>query len=447
MKRKKQRQMNFRQKNNQKKLKNKKGITLIALVITIIVLLILAGVSIATLTGENGILTQANNSKVETRGAAVQEERDLWVADKEASKYSNGSAETLEQLINRLVEQNLLTEDEKDLILGNDEKGIEATGQVTIGSRTIVFGTSGTTLVDMFLAGKDCTEENCQNLEHLHIGDYVDYKPEVGKSIPSYESENGYGEQRYTVQGGTTWRVLGLDETTNELLITTGTPVKKDGSDPYFYMKGAESYVYCKKALDNVCTIFGTGEGASGARSIRIEDVNNALGVVKEGNIVYLKSDASKTTNIDVGGFLGKTFDYTNLDYTGYTPESFLQGKTAEEIGVNSIELDAYGYMETAVNASDRIKELIFAGTDTNKGEYSPYWLASPGVLVGSGCAHFGPGAVLGGYAISGYDYYFRSDGSEYDDNLAVRPVVSLKSGVTEEIVPKIPDQTEIPWE
>ena len=35
------------------------GITLIALVITIIVLLILAGVTIATLTGENGILTKA----------------------------------------------------------------------------------------------------------------------------------------------------------------------------------------------------------------------------------------------------------------------------------------------------------------------------------------------------------------------------------------------------
>ena len=39
--------------------KNSKGITLIALVITIIVLLILAGVTIATLTGDNGILTQA----------------------------------------------------------------------------------------------------------------------------------------------------------------------------------------------------------------------------------------------------------------------------------------------------------------------------------------------------------------------------------------------------
>ena len=48
-------------------MKNQKGITLIALVITIIVLLILAGVSIAMLMGENGILTQATKSK--TRNA------------------------------------------------------------------------------------------------------------------------------------------------------------------------------------------------------------------------------------------------------------------------------------------------------------------------------------------------------------------------------------------
>ena len=46
--------------------KNNRGITLIALVITIIVLLILAGVSIAMLTGENGILTQAQNAKNKT---------------------------------------------------------------------------------------------------------------------------------------------------------------------------------------------------------------------------------------------------------------------------------------------------------------------------------------------------------------------------------------------
>ena len=55
------------------KLKEMKGITLIALVITIIVLLILAGVSIATLTGENGILTQATNAKNKTKEAEADE--------------------------------------------------------------------------------------------------------------------------------------------------------------------------------------------------------------------------------------------------------------------------------------------------------------------------------------------------------------------------------------
>ena len=60
---------------NKFKSKNKKqeGITLIALVITIIVLLILAGVSIAMLTGENGILTQANNSKIQNSHGAVRD--------------------------------------------------------------------------------------------------------------------------------------------------------------------------------------------------------------------------------------------------------------------------------------------------------------------------------------------------------------------------------------
>ena len=53
--------------------KNEIGITLIALVITIIVLLILAGISIATLTGDNGILTQAQNAKEQTEIANEKE--------------------------------------------------------------------------------------------------------------------------------------------------------------------------------------------------------------------------------------------------------------------------------------------------------------------------------------------------------------------------------------
>ena len=57
--------------------KEKKGITLIALVITIIVLLILAGVSVATLTGKNGLLTQAQKAKEETEKASIEEQKKI----------------------------------------------------------------------------------------------------------------------------------------------------------------------------------------------------------------------------------------------------------------------------------------------------------------------------------------------------------------------------------
>ena len=60
-------------------MKNKNGITLIALVITIIVLLILAGVSIAMLAGQNGILTQAQSAKEETEQNVANEKVNLSV--------------------------------------------------------------------------------------------------------------------------------------------------------------------------------------------------------------------------------------------------------------------------------------------------------------------------------------------------------------------------------
>ena len=57
-----------------KTLKNAKGITLIALVITIIVLLILAGVSIEMITGDGGIIGKANDAKLETEKSDIQEQ-------------------------------------------------------------------------------------------------------------------------------------------------------------------------------------------------------------------------------------------------------------------------------------------------------------------------------------------------------------------------------------
>ena len=114
-------------------MRRNKGITLIALVIMIIVLLILATVSIATLTGENGILTQANKAKVETRGASVEEECSLWKINQEIdNKTTEGTAQTLDELLDSLEERNLITAEEKATI--------KETGEITIGSRTINFG-------------------------------------------------------------------------------------------------------------------------------------------------------------------------------------------------------------------------------------------------------------------------------------------------------------------
>ena len=61
--------------------RNQKGITLIALVITIIVLLILAGVSIAMLTGKNGILTRASESSEASIVGEIDEAVKLGIAE------------------------------------------------------------------------------------------------------------------------------------------------------------------------------------------------------------------------------------------------------------------------------------------------------------------------------------------------------------------------------
>ncbi len=80
-------------------MKNQKGVTLIALVVTIIVLLILAGVSIAMLTGDNGVLTQANEAKITNIEGRVEEEIDLAIqaaklaAESETAKNSGYSAD------------------------------------------------------------------------------------------------------------------------------------------------------------------------------------------------------------------------------------------------------------------------------------------------------------------------------------------------------------------
>ncbi len=83
-----------------KKTRNE-GITLIALVITIIVLLILAGVSIAMLTGDNGILTQASNAKTQQEYSSVVEGIKLsvneYITEKETGETTQSFIDWLKE--------------------------------------------------------------------------------------------------------------------------------------------------------------------------------------------------------------------------------------------------------------------------------------------------------------------------------------------------------------
>ena len=98
--------------NNRKK---EQGITLIALAVTIIVMLILAGVTIAALTSENGIINQASKVKETSKVAKTEEEAKLEYSNLILEKQMEGHGEETElsDVIGKLEENGYETT-EKD---------------------------------------------------------------------------------------------------------------------------------------------------------------------------------------------------------------------------------------------------------------------------------------------------------------------------------------------
>ena len=82
------------------KLKNKKGITLIALVVTVVVLIILAGVSINAVLGDNGIIKKANQAASVTKEAEVKEAINRTILE----FYLTNDYETLEDFLKAKAE-------------------------------------------------------------------------------------------------------------------------------------------------------------------------------------------------------------------------------------------------------------------------------------------------------------------------------------------------------
>ena len=596
--------------------KSTKGITLIALVVTIIILLLLAGVSIAMLTGNNGILTQGQRAKEETRIAGVEEVVKLYKQGKYIDSTTGSVTENANEMLENLKGQKLVSEDEidreneiitikrkdgsiakeiqygmvtitisktpengnarritlkvesvegtktsmneentwnfivnlsdnkkKDLIrsmypkavnketqnssnptnfktlndvisymvnknmiqensesafwswmeqkgginncLGNciyelcwNEETKEVNGYIIINpskenSDTYVAKENGEysfTIIDM-ATGKEynrkvnvnnivkpqkgtlaymyekaeeegCTNSDgsCTNAEHLHIGDYVNYNPlnfkdgtlEKDKTASSSTDENGYSDQTFSINTDTKWRVLGEDDR-GQILIVSADPVKKDmgeTNNPYFYLKGAKGYINAETALERISKIYGHGVGATGARSLKIEDVNKICGVTV--------GSKGLTPAVDESGDFGTTQSYTD-QYA--SPEDYLAGKRSNFSKTsNAYRYEGYNsLLKTATNT--RAYETIFFKKQTKK--YN--WLASRSVGVGSHCAGFCGGNVSYGYASMSYSV-FNSDGHEFENSNAVRPVVSLKSDVTTDIIPKIADQEEQDW-
>ncbi len=90
---------------------NQKGITLVALVITIIVLLILAGITIAALSGENGILVRARESKYASDISSAKELVILGIneciTDYYADKYVSNTSSVGEKTIQEYIIENI----------------------------------------------------------------------------------------------------------------------------------------------------------------------------------------------------------------------------------------------------------------------------------------------------------------------------------------------------
>ena len=95
-------------------LKTQKGITLIALVVTIVVLLILAGVTISLLLDENGIIAKSKEARTETRVSQIEDEVGMWKQHNFINKESNQAQESADTMLASLISRKLLTEDEID---------------------------------------------------------------------------------------------------------------------------------------------------------------------------------------------------------------------------------------------------------------------------------------------------------------------------------------------
>ncbi len=414
-----------------KKGSKQSGITLVALVVTVVILLILAGISIYLVLDNNGIIAKADEARDRSYIETIKEARGLWNTD----KYLDS---TTESLADYLYKQGVIRADEKEIV--------ESGGTITRGKYSVSFQK---TLVDAFIEGE------------LQVGDLVDYQnpTTVSAGVKATDSnysdtgytslaertgmsvEDGYSEdvdQTFTINQDTRWVVLGLSEDGTQLMLTTEEPLQEintstgKSSSQYFYLRGAKgcAYDYGIAELNKICAIY-KNDLASEARSLTIDDINRLCNVTVD--IKNKQVTNSESENIDKWGDIGTKLALVNpyQDQEGYlyqSPEDYIDGNALEEQGTLNITSDEYYYLgNTAIDSTSSLYKILFG----SKSNYYHYWLASRAVGVGSDSCWWGPGDVSGNSIYSQGNGIFSSWGDLYYGSNAVRPVVLLRSDVT----------------
>ena len=390
-------------------MRREKGITLVALIITIVVMLILVAVSV------NVIVNSDLIGHAEKTGDAYRNA----IAKEEAYNPSIGNGKTLEDYM-------------------KDAKIVEEVHNWKVN------GDEFTCTCDLCKAH---VNRNSINGLTVKIGQEIKYKAEretkIGKVGTKYASikavtdgglliagkegaiatttitaaMSGHTEdQIISLTAEPTYVVMGVadinENGTNEtLLITTETPTTET-----LTLKGAAAYNNGPTEINRMCReLYGKD-----ARGMTIEDVNNCLGYTKPKGMYYDKSGNEQTVN-NLTTKLSSLPIWNDIKNNHQTPD----GRNTEA-ALGEYPLDGYSYNIPSTEATYSRKKLI-------KVPNSSYWLASRGVTADAnyGCAVFGPGAVDVDNVYSGLDA-FGSDGSEVGDGFGLRPVVSLTSQIPE---------------
>ena len=417
--------------------KNKRkesGITLIALVVTIVVLLILAGVSISMLTGENGIITQAIEAQEKT-DIADEKERVQLAAVAAAGKDVWGGitednlAEELTKNIGKRNEDYTLTKEGENFLVtyidSNRSYLVDENGNVTYTGESENPGEG------------DGDGETIPDRSELKVGDYIDYVPD--KNTTGYSTNKLTStitgstsntstitqDKQYARDGeGMTWQILRIYEDGGLDLI--GSPTSQS-----VYFSGANGYNNGVTVMNDICkTLYSRGDIE--ARSVNYEDLDHWL------------TDAGKATrdrySSSGGVTYGDTHKYTSSTYR-YYPNLYAQeigaGIDTENVKTTGLEISDEGNAtgSTKANSSLKVTQTYWTGvmTSPNYGNgynalktSGSYWVASRYVNCESDMAVFGLWTV-DNFLVGGI---FMSYNHPMNINDYIRPVVSLSPSV-----------------